>query len=282
MAQMAVVLAKIGDTGAAEEALSGAQDLARSKAFEKQLNSMEKGAALRHVASAFAEIGQPLRALSLIKEVSGVYDKMAVLMSAATAQAASGNTQAALKTVRKIRNVRYSSVVLGRIAVAQAAKGQKTKAARTIRRALDQAVDIELAYARSYAFGQLALSLIDIGVQDKSGTIANAAETALEIENDRLRAYALWSVAAAQAKKGLSEEVKKTEKLAAEATDAIGSSLSQVWMLSELASENILSGQRARATDAFTRGIEIAEQIENAWGRARALAKMAATLHDFR
>tara|TARA_B100000315_G_scaffold233025_1_gene245837 strand:+ start:5950 stop:7665 length:1716 start_codon:yes stop_codon:yes gene_type:complete len=282
LAQMAVVLAKIGDTGAAEDALTRAQDLARSKAFEDQLSSMERGAALRHVASAFAEIGQPLRALSLIEEVSGAYDRTAVLMSAATAQAQSGDTKAALETARKIISRRYSSVILGRIAVALSAKGQKTQAAVTIRLALTKAEDIELDYARSYAIGQLALSLIDIGIQDKAATIENAAETALEIENDRLRAYALWSVAAAQAKKGLTDEVKKTEKLAIDATDAIGSSLSQVWMLGDLATENIQAGQMVRAASAFKRGIAIAESIDNAWGRARALAKMAATLHDFR
>ena len=237
LAQMAVVLAKIGDTGAAEDALTRAQNLARSKAFEDQLSSMERGAALRHVASAFAEIGQPLRALSLIEEVTGAYDRTAVLMSAATAQAQSGDTQAAMETARKIISRRYSSVILGRIAVALSAKGQKTQAALTIRLALTKAEDIELDYARSYAIGQLALSLIDIGIQDKTATIENAAETALEIENDRLRAYALWSVAAAQAKKGLTAEVKKTEKLAIDATDAIGSSLSQVWMLGDLATE---------------------------------------------
>ncbi len=126
------------------------------------------------------------------------------------------------------------------------------------------------------------MSLIDIGVQDKSANIEKAVETALEIENDRLRAYALWSVAAAQAKKGLIKETKKTEVLAVEATDAIGSTLSQVWMLSDLASENIQAGQVDRAANAFNRGIAIAESIENAWGRARALAKMAATLYEFR
>ncbi|MBT3916928.1 MAG: peptidoglycan-binding protein [Rhodospirillaceae bacterium] len=282
LAQMAVVLAKIGDTGAAEDALTRAQGLARSKAFEDQLSSMERGAALRHVASAFAEIGQPLRALSLIEEVSGAYDRTAVLMSAATAQAQSGDTKAALETARKIIGRRYSSVILGRIAVAMSAKGQKTQAAVTIRLALTKAEDIELDYARSYAIGQLSLSLIDIGIQDKAATIENAAETALEIENDRLRAYALWSVAAAQAKKGLTDEVKKTEQLAIDATDAIGSSLSQVWMLGDLATENIQAGQLERAASAFNRGIAIAESIDNAWGRARALAKLAATLHDFR
>ena len=89
-------------------------------------------------------------------------------------------------------------------------------------------------------------------------------------------------LAAAQAKKGLVKEAKKTEVLAIEATDAIGSTLSQVWMLSDLASENIQAGQIDRAANAFNRGIAIAESIENAWGRARALAKMAATLYEFR
>ena len=130
-------------------------------------------------------------------------------MSAATAQAAAGDTKAALNTARRIKNERYSSVVMGRIAVALSAKGQKLKAAVTIRRALSKAVDIELSYARSYAIGQLALSLIDIGVQDKSANIEKAVETALEIENDRLRAYALWSVAAARPKKASSKKQNK-------------------------------------------------------------------------
>jgi hypothetical protein len=53
-------------------------------------------------------------------------------------------------------------------------------------------------------------------------------------------------------------------------------------MLGDLATENIQAGQMVRAASAFKRGIAIAESIDNAWGRARALAKMAATLHDFR
>ena len=281
LAQMAVVLTKIGDIGGAEDALVSAQKIARSQEFTDKLSELEKGAALRHVASAFAEIGQPTRALSLIKEVTGAYDRTAVLMSAATAQATSGDTIAALATSKKIESNRYRSVVQGRIAVALARKGELARAARTISKALDSTNDIELPYARSYAIGQLTLSLVEIGVNYGNGNLIKAADTANEIENDRLRAYALWTVAAAQAKKGLRREVGKTEKLALEATDAIGSTLSQVWMLGDIATENIQAGQIDRAAKAFKRGIVIAESIQNVWGRARALAKMAITLHEF-
>ena len=180
-----------------------------------------------------------------------------------------------------ITSLRYQSVVLGRIAVALAKKGEMARAAQTVGKALDSTNDIDLPYARSYAIGQLTLSLVEIGINYGDSNLVKAAETANEIENDRLRAYALWTVAAAQARKGMDGEVVKTEKLAIEATDAIGSTLSQVWMLGDIAAENIQAGQMKRAAIAFKRGIDIAESIKNAWGRARALAKMAVTLHNF-
>jgi hypothetical protein len=51
--------------------------------------------------------------------------------------------------------------------------------------------------------------------------------------------------------------------------------------LRDIATENIQAGQIKRAAKAFKRGITIAESIQNAWSWARALAKMAITLHDF-
>lgn len=282
LAQMAVILNKVGDLDSARLALEEAQKLARSPEMVKQLSTLEKGAALRHIAAAFSEIGQPTRALSLIEDVSGNYDRTAVLMSAATAQANAGDTDEALETAAKIKSGRYRSVVLGRIAIALAHKNQRQKAIETVEQALDTTNDVELPYARSYAIGQLALALIEIGVQIDNKSLEDAVKTAQEIENDRLRAYMLWTAAAALSKKGMADQLKVAEKLATDATDAIGSSLSQVWMLGDIASEQVRSGQLDRAANAFNKGITIAETIHNAWGRARALAKMASTLHDFR
>ena len=107
-------------------------------------------------------------------------------------------------------------------------------------------------------------------------------ESTKAIHKRDLRDWTLGKILVTQAKKGLTAEVKKTEKLAIDATDAIGSSLCQVWMLGDLATENIQAGQMERAASAFNRGIAIAESNDNVWSRAHALAKLATTLHDFR
>ncbi len=280
LAQMAVVLNKVGEIKGAERALDEAYALARSDDLVGQLGRLEKGAALRHVASALAEVGQPMRAIEIIEDITGIYDRTAVLMSAALAQAQAGDTKQAWKTANKISASRYRTVVLGRIAVAQARAGQPATAAATIDLALATTEKIKLPYARSYAIGQLVQALIEIGLESGREALAEAAMTAMEIDNDRLRAYTLWTAAAAQKRKGYGEDFRKTEALAVQATKQIGSSLSQVWLYGDIASESAEAGQKELARMAFRKGVAIAENIHNAWGRARALAKLAATLQD--
>ena len=99
--------------------------------------------------------------------------------------------------------------------------------------------NIDLPYAKSYATGQIVLSLIDINENLDGGAFGQTIETAERIENDRLRAYALWSIARAQSRKGFEADARDTQALARRATDAIGSSLSRVWMLSDIAAETM-------------------------------------------
>ena len=84
-------------------------------------------------------------------------------------------------------------------------------------------------------------------------------ESAKSIHKRELRGWVLGKILFTQAKKGLTAEVKKTEILAIDAANAIGSSLSQVWMLGNFAMENIQAGQMEREASAFNRGIAIAE-----------------------
>lgn len=282
LAQMAVILNRVGDIAGATQAIDEAHELARSPALAAQIRRTEKGAALRHIAAAFAEIGQPTRALAVISEVTGTYDRTAVLMSAATAQARAGDVAAALETVARIEGDRYRPVVLGRIAKVQAASGDHEAAARTIATALDAAGSIELSYARSYAVGQLVLSLIDIGIAADGEVLVQAVDIAGRIENERIRAYVLWTAATAMERAGRAEQAARAQGLAVNATEAIGSSLSRAWMLGDIASDNAIAGNVVRAEEAFRRGIGIAENIHNAWGRARVLAKLALTLSDLR
>ena len=257
LAQMAVVLNKLGDAGGAGKAIEEAHALARSDDLARQLGSLEKGAALRHVASALAEVGQPMRAIEIIEDITGVYDRTAVLMSAAMAQAHAGD-------------------------VAQALSGKQAEATRTIDLALEVTDKIKLPYARSYAVGQLVQSLIEIGLRTGREALAEAVLTAMEIDNDRLRAYTLWTAATAQMRKGFAEDARKTQVLAEEATEEIGSTLSQVWLYGDIATESAEAGQKDMARTAFRKGVAIAENIHNAWGRARALAKLASTLDDLK
>jgi peptidoglycan hydrolase-like protein with peptidoglycan-binding domain len=280
-AQMAVVLAKAGDGKRAIQVLEDGQAILRAGGSGLG-DAADRGAALRHIASAFADIGEPDRALALLPQVGGDYDKIAVLMSAAKAQAARGNADAALATASWIDSDRYKSVAFGRVAAEMARLGDEEKAFALISHAMRLLRGIDLPYARSYSAGQLTLSLTDIGLRYGEKAFTRAIEASTSIDNDQLRAHALWSIASAQARMALPKDAEATQRLARTATDRIGSSMSQVWMLADIASERIASGEGERAKDALEHGLTIAKGISNPWGRARALARLAATLYEFR
>ena len=65
--------------------------------------------------------------------------------------------------------------------------------------------------------------------------------------------------------------------LADQATGEIKSTLSQVWMFSEIATRHADAEQDA-AWGAFGNGFEAARAIDNPWGRAWAFGKLASTL----
>ena len=61
-------------------------------------------------------------------------------------------------------------------------------------------------------------------------------------------------------------------------TESIPSPLSRVWLFGDVAEEHLAAGEIDAARAALRRGLGIAEGIDNPWGRARAVARMAATL----
>ena len=106
---------------------------------------------------------------------------------------------------------------------------------------------------------------------DKSEVIfQKAAETALGIDDNRLRAHTLWTIASEQIRAGDESGARKTKTLAKQATGEIKSSLSQVWMFSEIAAGHATEGEDTDAWAAFDQGVLVARTIDNAWGRARA------------
>ena len=96
---------------------------------------------------------------------------------------------------------------------------------------------------------------------------ANAVAAARKIDDNRLRAHTLWTIAAEQIRAGDDPGPQKTKTYANQATGDIKSTLSRVWMFSEIA-----------AWAAFDHGLTVARSIDNSWGRARAFGRLAATL----
>ena len=243
-----------------------------------------RSAGMRHVASALADMAETERALDMLNAVSSPSDKIPVLMSAAEAQARAGDAAAALATAESIGNVRYRALLLGRIALAQAAAGNLEDADTTLEIAQAAIDRIDRPYARAYAISRIALAMTRLhdwsGETDATGRKAAAQKAVIAasgIDDRRLKAQTLWLIAAQQRVHD-DHDWQATEELAATATDEVVGALSRVWMFAELAESHAGAGEAEAGWRAFERGVAIAADIDNAWSRARTMAKLAATL----
>lgn len=272
----AVILAESGETEAALRQMTAAEFEAREK-----LEGMERGIALRYVASALADMARPSDAMAILTDITSPSERTSVLVSTAEAQARVGDAAAALATADTIEAVRFKAAVLGRIAQTQAQRGQREDAQTTIDLALAAIDKIESAFARSFAISRVALAMSSLTGSGNAGATpdyAKAAETAGRIDDSRLRAQTLWAIAAAQRASPDTDGATETERLAENATATIVSRLSRVWMFSDIAVGHARQGQTDAADAAFERGLIIARTLENAWGRSRGLARLATTL----
>ena len=282
----AVALSRAGDRDAAGRQMTVAEFEARDT-----LSGVEQGTALRYVAAALANTSSPEAAMKLLDDITSPSERTSVLVSTAEAQVRAGDAAAALATADSIETVRFKAAVLGRIALVQAERGQREDAEATIQLALAAIERITSAYARSFAITRVALAMANLTGTNLTGdgkspgagdpapyTYEKAAETAARIDDSRLRAHTLWAIAAAERAAGDTQGAIETEHAAELATDAIVSRLSRAWMFSEIAVNHARKGHSEAAEAAFHRGIEVARGLENAWGRARALARLAATL----
>jgi peptidoglycan hydrolase-like protein with peptidoglycan-binding domain len=275
LSRAAVVIAESGDGAGASEQVSTAKGEARGK-----LAGLDQSAALHHVASALADMARPEEAIALLPEITTASERTSILVTAAEAQMRGGDAAAALATADTIDSIRFKAAVLGRIAQAQASAGERAHAVTTIDLALAAIDKIESAFARSFAISRVALAMASITDADPAtaATYAKATETAKRIEDNRLRAQTLWSIAEMQRTAGDVTGSEATESEAKAATQTIVSRLSQVWMFSDIALGHARTGKRAVAETALDRGLEVARGLDNAWGRARALARLATVL----
>ncbi len=276
--QGAVTLYNAGDAAAVEILAT-----ARNKA-DGLTDGKTRSVALRHVASALADIDRPGQALEILKSLPELSEHTPVLVSAAAAQAQAGRADLALATANSIETVRYRAIVLGRIALAQAAAGQMTAASETLEKAFDAIKLIEMPFAQAYAHEQMAQVLKSIARlqtgKSADATYRRAVTSAGRISDNMLRARTLWAIADAQHKSGNVTAAMTTETLAETATSTIRSMLTMVWMFCNIASDHKAAAAPGRARKAFDRALEFSKTINNPWGRARALARLASTQVD--
>lgn len=272
-ARAAVTLAKAGQRKQAEKEL-----LAARSAAESSLGEARKNAALRFIAEAHADMGQPGMALDLLKTVPDASEHLPVLISAATAQARAGDAEEALSTAGSIAAVRYRAVVLSRIGAAQAKAGDIRGGMDTLRKALGEAEKIKPVFARAYAHEKIALALLEAGRLSGAKDFTEAVDAAALVGDGKLRAHALWSLSVGQELAGDRAGSDDTRALAEAATAEIKSPLTRVWMFSEIALEHVRGKRNAPARAMFRRALAVAGDIASAWGRSRALARAASVL----
>ena len=273
-----MIFAHAGNTEQATGILNTTESFAR-----KKIDAGGLGVALRHIAKAFAETEQLAQALNILSDVSDNSNPTPVLIAAATKQALADDAAAALAAANTIEAVRFRTVVLGQIALTKAENGDKDAADVTLKLALAAIEKIKFSYARSYAVSRVSLAMAGIGKLPDAGARAdglffNAVAAARKIDDNRLRAHTLWTIAAEQIRAGDDPGPQKTKTYANQATGDIKSTLSRVWMFSEIATGHAAEGEEIAAWAAFDHGLTVARSIDNSWGRARAFGRLAAPL----
>ncbi|MEX2449787.1 MAG: peptidoglycan-binding domain-containing protein, partial [Rhodospirillales bacterium] len=272
LTRAAAALAEAGYRQKARTYLQEAETL-----FQEKLSGDSREVALRYIAIAFADIDQPQRALSMIKDIRDVSERTPVLVRMATAQARTGETTAAVSTAKDISTLRYRAVVLSQIAVDQAKRHDTTQAWRTIHMASDAAQDIKLPFARSFAYSNISRAFAVIGATEGPGSpaFAKASEAIEKTTDDRLRAQGFWFIALQHRLAGDIATAQKVQDRAEKETRELKSLLSKIWMFNDIAEEYLKSDEKIQAGAILDKAIHAARDITNAWERTRALAKVA-------
>lgn len=272
--RLVVILYESGERAEAKKNMDSALAIAR-----RIYDTHTREKALRHVASAMAETGDPERALELIKGTTNGAGDVPVLMAAAAGHALSGRPDAALSTADAIEAVRYRALVLSKIAAYQAGAGLVNDASDTLKRAMIAAKTIRFPFAKAYAYSRIALSYNDVGISagDDKALLAKSLDVADFVSDDRLRAHIIWAIAD-ERKRAKSNYSDTAHEKAIDATGDIKSALSRVWMLCDVAETRALKDDMKGAWDLYDEAKSEAVEIEHPWGRSRALAKVALTL----
>jgi len=273
--RIAVIMHKSGHTDLAARHIKYGEELVRTTQSEK-----DRDEAKRYIAGAYAESGDPSRAMEILKTVKNGSDDAPVLIKAATKLAQVGEAGEALITADNIEAVRYRALVLARIASYQAGAGDLESSRTTMDKALKAAKTIKFPFAKAYAYSRIALALNDVSISadNDPALLDEALKTTALIRDERLKAHIFWTITDTRSGAGDTTGSTTAQQKAKTATEDIKSPFSRVWMLCDIAEERAHRGSIDAAWTLFNEALEEAKSITHPWGRARALGKVAGTM----
>ncbi|MBL4693319.1 MAG: peptidoglycan-binding protein [Magnetovibrio sp.] len=234
----------------------------------------------RHIAGAYADIGNPAQAMALLKTVKSGSEDAPVLIAAATKLAQTGELDQAIITAQNIEAMRYRALVLARIASYQAGAGDLVNSRTTMDQALAAAEIIKFPFAKAYAYSRIALALNDVSISADNDQMLlyEALKIANLIKDERLKAHIFWAITDTRTLADDAKGTKVAKHAATSATQNIKSPFSRVWMLCDIAEERAKNGNIDAAWLLFDDAFEETKSISNPWGRARALSKVAGAM----
>jgi len=273
--RVAVIVYKAGFKKLALQHIQSANDLIRSIRSNK-----DRDEGMRYIAGAYAETGNPKKAMDVLKHVKNGADDVPVLIAAATGLAQAGSSDEALITAESIEAVRYRALVLARIAAYQAGAGDIKSARKTLDKSLAAAKTIRFPFAKAYAFSRIALALNDVSISngEDQKMLEESLNTTALIKDERLKAHIFWTIADQRRNTTDISGSELAKQKALSATDDIKSPFSRVWMLCDIAEERAQRKEIDSAWSLFNEALLEAKSISHPWGRARALSKVASTM----
>lgn len=242
-------LAQGGDIETAAEAVRAAREFA----------SPATAALIRN-----AEVGLLTRA----QDGSDGYGDAANALTALVSSSAAAVSHAA-----DAEDKRYRVTTLCNLAVVQARAGKADSAAGTVERASAAAVQLRRGYPQDYARFSIALTQAQIGLFEKTGA------TLRTIRNDLLRAEGYWRAAEIAGQSRASGPAQLFEQEALSIATSLENGFDRSIMLGDMASAAAKAGRKADARRIFDTALQAGWELDAGWWRARALARLATTLH---
>lgn len=185
IAQTSVLYAGAGAAAEATRSIEAAQRLAES------LDGRERAAALRHVASALAEMGRYSEAISRMDAIAIEAERTPVLVAAVQAQLANDDLEGATALAARIPTARFRAFALARIGESHAQGGRAADAREALELARVALGEGAPAFAKDFVESQVSIAFAALAGREGPRASEDALAAAARIKDAQLRAKTL-------------------------------------------------------------------------------------------